>query len=103
MTTKSYPRPPFDTPAQAYPGSTGGMKPVPDHGEDSYVGSGRLAGKVALITGADRGIGRAVAIAFAREGADIVIAYLEETQDAKDTVQVCEKAGRQAIAIAGDI
>ncbi|WP_404546671.1 glucose 1-dehydrogenase [Dyella jejuensis] len=79
------------------------MKPVPDHGEKDYQGHGRLSGKVALITGADSGIGRAVAIAFAREGADVVLSYLAETEDAKDTVKVCKQSGKDAIAIAGDI
>lgn len=79
------------------------MQPVPDHGEDSYVGSGKLAGKVALITGGDSGIGRAVAIAFAREGADIVLSYLNEDEDARDTANWIEKAGRTAVLQSGDI
>jgi len=79
------------------------MQPVPDHGERSYEGSGRLSGKVALITGADSGIGKAVAIAFAREGADIVVSYLNEHDDAQDTGQWVEKAGRRAVLISGDI
>ncbi|MET0618163.1 MAG: SDR family oxidoreductase [Luteibacter sp.] len=103
MSLPEYPRPPFDTPVQAYPGTTSRMQPVPDHGEESYVGHGRLKGKVALITGADSGIGRAVAIAFAREGADVVLSYLEETDDARDTVKVCEAAGVKAAASPGDI
>ncbi|NTJ43929.1 glucose 1-dehydrogenase [Agrobacterium larrymoorei] len=79
------------------------MQPRPDHGEGSYKGAGRLEGKVALITGADSGIGKAVAIAFAREGADVVISYLNEDEDAKDTVKWVEDAGRKAIAVSGDI
>jgi NAD(P)-dependent dehydrogenase (short-subunit alcohol dehydrogenase family) len=89
---------------QAHPGVTEDMPDQPDHGEDSYRGSGRLSGKRALITGGDSGIGRAVAIAFAREGADVLIAYLpEEENDAQETVQLVEKAGRTAIAVPGDI
>lgn len=96
---------PTETPAQQQtpPGTTSEMKPVPDHGEHSYVGSGKLTGKVALITGADSGIGRAVAIAFAREGADVVLSYLSEDGDARSTAKLVEEAGRRAIVIAGDI
>jgi NAD(P)-dependent dehydrogenase (short-subunit alcohol dehydrogenase family) len=79
------------------------MRPVPDHGEASYKGSGRLEGKRAVITGGDSGIGRAVALAFAREGADVLIAYLNEEQDAQETGRLVEEAGRKAILIAGDI
>lgn len=100
---RHFPRPPFDTPPQAYPGSFQKMTPRPDHGEDSYEGHGRLTGKVALITGADSGIGRAVAIAFAREGADVVLSYLTESDDARDTAQLCKAAGRDPLLIAGDI
>jgi NAD(P)-dependent dehydrogenase (short-subunit alcohol dehydrogenase family) len=85
------------------PGRTDAMKPRPDHGEDSYRGSNKLAGKKAVITGGDSGIGRAVAIAYAREGADIVIAYLNEHEDAKETQRLVEEAGRKAVLIAGDI
>src|SRR4051794_10337486 len=88
---------------QEPPGRTTDMRLRPDHGEDSYQGSGRLTGKRALITGGDSGIGRAVAIAFAREGADVAIAYLNEDDDAHDTAALIEKAGRQALAIAGDL
>jgi NAD(P)-dependent dehydrogenase (short-subunit alcohol dehydrogenase family) len=88
---------------QDAPGTTAQMNPTPDHGEDSYVGSGRLAGKVAIITGADSGIGKAAAIAFAREGADVVIAYLEEEDDAQNTRQLVEDAGRTAVLFAGDL
>lgn len=88
---------------QTPPGMTDKMMPVPDHGENSYAGSGKLEGKVALITGADSGIGKAVAIAYAREGADIVISYLNEHDDAKDTADWVEEAGRKYLSIAGDI
>jgi hypothetical protein len=88
---------------QAMPGTTPEMKPVPDHGEKSYRGSGRLAGKRAIITGGDSGIGRAVAIAFAREGADVLIAYLCEHDDARETQRWIEEAGRKCVLLAGDI
>ncbi|TNM60366.1 SDR family oxidoreductase [Aliirhizobium smilacinae] len=79
------------------------MQPVPDHGEKSYRGAGKLQGKVALITGGDSGIGKAVAIAFAREGADILISYLNEDEDAADTAKWVEEAGRKALVVPGDI
>jgi NAD(P)-dependent dehydrogenase (short-subunit alcohol dehydrogenase family) len=85
------------------PGKTNAMLPKPDHGEQSYRGSGKLAGKRAVITGADSGIGRAVAIAFAREGADILISYLNAHDDAKETQRLVEDAGRKAALLAGDI
>src|SRR4051812_26593813 len=88
---------------QTPPGTLGEMTPKPDHGEESYRGSGKLTGKVAVITGADSGIGRAVAIAFAREGADVLISYLEEHEDAKDTAQHVEQAGQRAVLVAGDL
>ena len=88
---------------QVPPGQTSEMTPRPDHGENSYVGSGRLAGKVAVITGGDSGIGKAVAIAFAREGADVVIAYLDEHVDAEDTLELVEAAGRSALLVPGDL
>ena len=97
------PLPPQPAPEQAPPGLTSAMKPVPDHGEETYVGGERLKGKVALITGADSGIGRAVAIAFAREGADIAISYLSEDQDAHETARWVEEAGRKAIVLPGVI
>jgi NAD(P)-dependent dehydrogenase (short-subunit alcohol dehydrogenase family) len=98
-----YPKPPFPAQAQAVPGSQRKMEPYPDCGEQSYVGSGRLSGKIALITGADSGIGRAVAIAFAREGADVAVAYLNEHEDAKETARWVEQAGRQCLLLPGDI
>jgi NAD(P)-dependent dehydrogenase (short-subunit alcohol dehydrogenase family) len=85
------------------PGTEQQMHPVPDHGEASYRGSGRLAGKAAVITGADSGIGKAVAIAFAREGADVIISYLDEHEDAEDTRKWVEDAGRTAVLIPGDL
>jgi NAD(P)-dependent dehydrogenase (short-subunit alcohol dehydrogenase family) len=88
---------------QTPPGSTAAMNPRPDHGETSYQGSGRLAGKAAVITGGDSGIGRAVAIAYAREGADVLISYLDEDDDARETAQWVEKAGRKAVLVAGDV
>jgi NAD(P)-dependent dehydrogenase (short-subunit alcohol dehydrogenase family) len=88
---------------QPVPGVQSKMTPRPDCGEESYRGSGRLSGKVAVITGADSGIGRAVAIGYAREGADVVIAYLSEHDDAKDTARYVEEAGRRAVLIAGDV
>jgi NAD(P)-dependent dehydrogenase (short-subunit alcohol dehydrogenase family) len=98
-----HPKPPFPKQKQPMPGYTAKMQPVPDHGEESYTGSGRLAGKKAIITGGDSGIGRAVAIAYAREGADLVISYLQEHDDAKDTQRQVEAAGRKAVLIPGDI
>ncbi|QXI14495.1 glucose 1-dehydrogenase [Pseudomonas zeae] len=98
-----YPKPPFPKQAQAVPGSQRKMEPYPDCGEQSYVGSGRLSGKIALITGADSGIGRAVAIAFAREGADVAVAYLNEHEDAQETAHWVEQAGRQCLLLPGDI
>ena len=97
------PKPPFPEQKQKAPGTTDEMRPRPDHGEDSYEGSGRLEGKCAIITGGDSGIGRAVAIAFAREGADVLISYLCEEEDARDTAQWVEKAGRNCHLLAGDI
>lgn len=98
-----YPKPPFPAQKQPMPGSTGAMNPRPDHGEQSYRGSGRLAGKKAIITGGDSGIGRAVAIAYAREGADLVIAYLDENEDAAEVKALVEREGRKAVLIAGDV
>jgi NAD(P)-dependent dehydrogenase (short-subunit alcohol dehydrogenase family) len=88
---------------QDVPGVLGKMDPKPDHGEESYRGSGKLTGKAAVITGGDSGIGRAVAIAFAREGADVLISYLNEHDDAKDTARYVEEAGRRCVLVAGDL
>lgn len=96
-------KPPFPPQHQPMPGKTGAMKPVPDHGEKSYRGSGRLSGMKAIITGGDSGIGRAVAIAYAREGADVLIAYLNEHDDAKETARWVEEAGRKAVLVSGDL
>jgi NAD(P)-dependent dehydrogenase (short-subunit alcohol dehydrogenase family) len=98
-----YPRPPFTTQRQEPPGLTERMSPRPDHGESSYRGSGRLLDKKAIITGGDSGIGRAVALAFAREGADLLISYLSEDQDAEETKRLVEAAGRKALLLPGDI
>src|SRR3954469_12342602 len=97
------PQPPFNPQKQEPPGHTGELDPRPDHGERSYKGSGKLEGRTALITGADSGIGRAVAIAFAREGADVLISYLEEHEDARETARWVEQSGRKAVLMAGDV
>jgi NAD(P)-dependent dehydrogenase (short-subunit alcohol dehydrogenase family) len=99
----SRPTPPQLEQRQSPPGTTSEMIPIPDHGEHSYRGSGRLVGKAAIITGADSGIGRAVAIAFAREGADVLISYLAEHDDARETQHWVEQAGRRAILMPGDV
>ncbi len=99
-----FPKPPFKSQSQPWPGLAGKMDPKPDHGEKSYKGSGRLTGRKALITGGDSGMGRAAAIAFAREGADVAINYLPaEEPDAKEVIDLIEAEGRKAIAIPGDI
>ena len=97
------PKPPFESQSQPIPGSTDAMRPRPDHGEDSYKGSGRLKDKKAIITGGDSGIGRAVAIAYAREGAEFSISYLNEDEDADETKRLVEEAGRKAVLVPGDI
>ena len=99
----AHPKPPFPKQKQPMPGATQVMEPVPDHGERSYRGSGRLAEKKAVITGADSGIGRAVAIAYAREGADVLISYLDEREDANESKRLVEEAGRTAVLVEGDI
>ncbi len=97
------PQPPQPAQQQEPPGHTAALAPQPDHGERSYRGSGRLEGRAAIVTGADSGIGRAVAIAFAREGAHVLISYLCEHEDARETARWVEKAGRQAVPVAGDV
>ena len=102
--TTKYPKPPFKTQPQPWPGLAGKMDPRPDHGETSYKGSGRLAGRKALITGGDSGMGRAAAIAYAREGADVAINYLPvEESDAQEVIALIKAEGRKAIAIPGDL
>ncbi len=101
--TTKHPQPEFAHQQQQPPGTTAQMDPRPDHGEESYRGSGRLEGKKTIITGADSGIGRAVAIAYAREGADVLISYLDEHEDARDTARLVEEAGRKAVLVSGDL
>jgi short chain dehydrogenase len=101
--TPDYPKPPFPAQKQPTPGSTDAMQPRPDHGETSYRGSGKLKGMKAVITGGDSGIGRAVAIAFAREGADVLIAFLDETEEANEVKKLVENEGRKAVLVAGDL
>jgi len=102
--SSQFPTPPFKEQPQEAPGLASEMTPQPDHGEASYVGTGRLAGKKALITGGDSGIGRAVAIAFAREGVDVAINYLpEEAADADDVIALIKAEGKNAVALPGDI
>ncbi|WP_223847148.1 SDR family oxidoreductase [Hymenobacter montanus] len=102
--SEKYPKPPFKSQSQPWPGLAGQMDPVPDHGEKSYKGSGRLKGRKALITGGDSGMGRAAAIAYAREGADVAINYLPaEEADAREVIALIKKEGRQALALPGDL
>ena len=98
-----YPKPPFPDQPQSIPGSSEAMDPKPDYGEETYDGSNRLQGKKAIITGGDSGIGRAVALAFAREGADVAVSYLDEHEDAQETKRLVEDAGRQCVLLPGDI
>jgi NAD(P)-dependent dehydrogenase (short-subunit alcohol dehydrogenase family) len=98
-----YPKPPFPHQPQSLPGSSEKMDPQPDYGEDSYRGSNRLLDKKTLITGGDSGIGRAVALAFAREGADVVVSYLNEHEDAEETKRLVEESGRKCLLVPGDI
>lgn len=100
---EQYPHPEFPQQEQELPGSEQKMDPKPDHGENSYRGSGKLTGRKAIITGADSGIGKAVAIAFAREGADVLISYLNEHEDAEETAAFIKQEGRKAILVPGDI
>jgi len=102
--TTKYPKPPFEGQSQPWPGLAGRMNPKPDHGEKSYKGSGRLLGRRALITGGDSGMGRAAAIAYAREGADVAINYYPtEEEDAREVVALIKSAGRKAVPIPGDL
>src|SRR5579885_3382624 len=101
---RRYPKPPFKKQEQPWPGLASRMNPRPDHGEKSYKGSGRLSGRKALITGGDSGMGRAAAIAYAREGADVAISYYPtEEEDAREVVALIQQAGRRAVALPGDI
>lgn len=100
---ENYPQPPFPAQEQNMPGVEAAMEPKADHGETTYQGRGRLQGRKALITGADSGIGKAVAIAFAREGADVCISYLNERDDAEDTAKWIRESGRKALLVPGDI
>jgi len=103
MNPRGFPTPPFDTPQQTPPGLSAKMNPQPDYGEQTYTGSGRLEGKKTLITGADSGIGRAVALAYAREGADVAVIYLSEKQDAQETERLVKAEGRSCVLVETDI
>jgi NAD(P)-dependent dehydrogenase (short-subunit alcohol dehydrogenase family) len=100
----NYPKPPFQRQSQPFPGLAGKMDPKPDHGGTSYKGSGRLAGRTALITGSDSGMGLAAAIAYAREGAHVALNYLpDEEPNAKEVIALIEKEGRKGVALPGDL
>ena len=102
--TDRYPRPPFKRQSQPWPGLAAKMDPKPDHGETSYKGSGRLTGRRALITGGDSGMGRAAAIAYAREGADVAVNYHpDEEPDAQEVIRLIKEAGRNGVALPGDL
>ena len=103
MNPRGFPTPPFDTPQQEPPGLSSKMRPQPDYGEDTYTGSGRLEGKKTIITGADSGIGRAVALAYAREGADVAVVYLSEREEAQETERLVKAEGRNCLLIETDI
>ena len=102
-TQEQQPTPPFPKQVQEPPGREDRMRPRADHGEETYIGHDKLTDRAALITGADSGIGRAVALAFAREGADVLISYLSEDEDAEETRRLVEDAGRKAVVVAGDV
>src|ERR687897_3609712 len=101
--TRAEPTPPFPAQEQEPPGRDADMRPLADHGEETYVGHGRLTDRVALVTGADSGIGRAVAIAYAREGADVLCSYWKEDEDAAETKRIVEETGRRCVTVPGDI
>jgi len=101
--TKHFPKPPFKAQQQSIPGRSNKMEPQPDYGETTYRGSNKLKDKKTVITGADSGIGRAVALAFAREGADVLVAYLDEHDDANETKRLVEAAGRKCVLLSGDV
>jgi NAD(P)-dependent dehydrogenase (short-subunit alcohol dehydrogenase family) len=101
--TKHFPKPPFKAQPQSIPGRSDKMEPKPDYGETTYRGSSKLKDKKAVITGADSGIGRAVALAFAREGADVLVSYLDEHDDANETKRLVEEAGRKCVLVPGDV
>src|SRR5580698_10180586 len=103
LMTKHFPKPPFNAQPQPIPGRSDKMDPQPDYGEATYRGSNRLKDKKTVITGADSGIGRAVALAFAREGADVLVAYLDEHDDANETKRLVEEAGRKCVLLSGDV
>ncbi|HEV7347628.1 SDR family oxidoreductase [Telluribacter sp.] len=100
---QKHPQPPYPEQKQEVPGTESELQPKADHGEKSYRGSGKLTGRKAIITGGDSGIGRAVAIAFAREGADVLISYLNEHEDARETAKYIEEAGQKAVLVPGDV